>query len=97
MPDTLNPKQRQALELATNWFHHPNKPIFKLAGYAGTGKTFTARYIADSLTNSVAYCAYTGKAANVMQRHGMPARSEVSCHLDSVTDFSVDDVWLVDE
>lgn len=75
MPDTLNLKQRQALELATNWFHHSNKQIFKLAGYAGTGKTFTARHIADSLTNNVAYCAYTGKAANVMQRRGMPART----------------------
>lgn len=25
------------------------------------------------------------------------ARSEVSCHLDSLTDFSIDDVWMVDE
>lgn len=74
MPE-LNNLQQRALELATAWYRHPNRQIFKLAGYAGTGKTYTARYIADSLTRNVAYCAYTGKAANVMQRRGMPAQT----------------------
>ena len=71
----LNKTQQLALELATDWYRHPNQQVFKLAGYAGTGKTFTARYIADTLTRNVAYCAYTGKAANVMQRRGMPAQT----------------------
>lgn len=35
--------------------------------------------------------------AETMADAEQEAQSEVSCHLDSVTDFSVDDVWLVEE
>lgn len=40
---TLNAKQQDALNKAKEWYQHGDEQLFKLAGYAGTGKTYTAR------------------------------------------------------
>ena len=73
----LNQKQKQAVEMAEAWFRNPDKQIFKLAGYAGTGKTTTATTIAKMLTGDAdnLFCAFTGKAACVMRQKGMPGRT----------------------
>lgn len=73
----LNQKQKQAVEMAEAWFQNPDKQIFKLAGYAGTGKTTTATTIAKMLTGDAdtLFCAFTGKAACVMRQKGMPGRT----------------------
>lgn len=64
-------KQAQAIDDAVAWFHKPGgKLYFKFFGYAGTGKTTLARYIADRLGATVYYCAFTGKAASVMRDKG---------------------------
>src|SRR5215210_5617164 len=44
--------------------------IFRLFGYAGTGKTTLARHIAESADGKVHFAAFTGKAAMVMRRKG---------------------------
>ena len=43
--------------------------VFRLFGYAGTGKTTLIKYITDWIGGSVVYAAFTGKAARVMRRH----------------------------
>jgi exodeoxyribonuclease-5 len=53
-----------------------SQPIFRLFGYAGTGKTTLAKHLAQSC-NAVAYAAYTGKAALMMQRNGCPEASTI--------------------
>tara|TARA_Y100000310_G_scaffold344774_1_gene459392 strand:- start:620 stop:1921 length:1302 start_codon:yes stop_codon:yes gene_type:complete len=59
----------------------PVKPldhqIFRLFGYAGTGKTTTIRAIIQALNigGSVGFAAFTGKAALVMKKQGLPART----------------------
>ncbi|MBU2703900.1 exodeoxyribonuclease-5 [Sporomusaceae bacterium BoRhaA] len=71
---TLNRMQQVGFERAKKWWIDGNEQIFKIAGYAGTGKTFLSATIATELAdNNIAFCAYTGKAALVMQQRGMPA------------------------
>lgn len=80
---SLFPQQQSAADLITEWFNrHRNgepdvNPIFRLFGYAGTGKTTTIRHIIKQLglTSSVVFGAYTGKAAMVMRKHGLPAQT----------------------
>src|SRR5262249_11808404 len=45
-----------------------------LGGYAGTGKSTLVRVLKDELS-SFAVCAYTGKAANVLRKKGLPAKT----------------------
>ena len=52
------------------------KPILRIFGYAGTGKTTIIRHIlANRPGMSCSFAAYTGKAAMVMQKQGLPART----------------------
>jgi exodeoxyribonuclease V len=43
-----------------------------LGGYAGTGKTTLVRFLAERL-DAFGVCAFTGKAADVLRRKGIPA------------------------
>jgi exodeoxyribonuclease-5 len=66
--------QQVGFDRAKKWWLDGNEQIFKIAGYAGTGKTYLSSNIATELaSNNIAFCAYTGKAALVMQQRGMPA------------------------
>jgi exodeoxyribonuclease-5 len=48
-----------------------DEQVFVLAGYAGTGKSTLAARIADEVgVSETYYCAYTGKAANVLREKG---------------------------
>jgi len=44
--------------------------IFRLFGFAGTGKTTVIKEIARQSNGSVVFVAFTGKAASVMQKNG---------------------------
>lgn len=63
-------QQVHALETARNWFRSGNSQVLRIFGYAGTGKTFTARGFASEIRGRTHYMAYTGKAAMVMQSAG---------------------------
>lgn len=51
--------------------------VFRLFGYAGTGKTTLARHIADGVDGDVKYAAFTGKAASVMRAKGCDGASTI--------------------
>lgn len=72
MPEAydLSPDQEAAFSKIINWYTNPNRnQFFKLFGYAGSGKTTLANTIAAELTGkTVFFCAYTGKAAQVLRR-----------------------------
>lgn len=76
----LFPQQQLAADAITEWYNNADfsaRPIFRLFGYAGTGKTTTIRYIIAQLglERNVIFGAYTGKAAMVMRKHGLPGQT----------------------
>src|SRR5690606_17836265 len=81
------PSQHRAAAIAEieDWLRHGtgNQQVFRLFGYAGTGKTTITRHAIGELglepmdrtggSGGVLYAAFTGKAALVMTRKGTPA------------------------
>lgn len=62
--------QQAALNAVQTWLRTPGAPpVFRLFGYAGTGKTTLAKTIAADLPR-VAFAAFTGKAAAVLRAKG---------------------------
>ncbi|MEM6617606.1 MAG: AAA family ATPase, partial [Pseudomonadota bacterium] len=75
----FSPDQDNALKAVSQWL--ASKPgqltpqgsppqIFRLFGYAGTGKTMLAKHIAEGIDGTVKFAAFTGKAALVMRNRG---------------------------
>ncbi|RXF74590.1 ATP-dependent DNA helicase [Hansschlegelia zhihuaiae] len=65
-----SPQQDDALKAVADWLARPRAQVFRLFGYAGTGKTTLARHLAEDIDGDVAFGAYTGKAALVMRSKG---------------------------
>lgn len=68
-----SPQQETALRKVNDWFCYSNEQVFRLFGYAGTGKTTLAKTLAEGIPGTVLFAAYTGKAAYVLQKKGCPA------------------------
>lgn len=67
---SLSPQQAQAFDNVMAW-HQTTDKRYILAGYAGAGKTTIAKVIAEAIgIDDVIFCAYTGKAANVLREKG---------------------------
>ena len=78
----FTPHQDSALKAVADWLKaKPGKngtpPVFRLFGYAGTGKTTLARHIADGVNGEVKFAAFTGKAALVMRNKGCDNASTI--------------------
>jgi len=74
---TLTPQQTTAVDKARRWWERlqdddPKAPrVFRLFGYAGTGKTTIAQHIVSQLdARYTLYGAFTGKAAYVLRQKG---------------------------
>lgn len=67
-----SPQQSAALDACAAWLRSGDDQVFRLFGYAGTGKTTLARHLAEGVDGSVRFAAFTGKAAYVMRRAGCP-------------------------
>ena len=66
-----SPQQDKALQRVSRWLADPaGQQLFRMFGYAGTGKTTLARYLAEGVSGSVLFAAYTGKAASVLRSAG---------------------------
>src|ERR1700745_4403303 len=79
---TFTPHQEQALQAAADWLKaRPGRSgtpqVFRLFGFAGTGKTTLARHIADGVDGEVKFAAFTGKAALVMRNKGCDNASTI--------------------
>ncbi len=72
---TWTPQQAKALDLCAEWLKKPDEPVFRLFGYAGTGKTTLARHLAATQDGLTLFAAYTGKAASVMRANGCEGAS----------------------
>ncbi len=70
-------EQENALRAVSAWLKAGEAPVFRLFGYAGTGKTTLARHVAEGVGGNVVYAAFTGKAAHVMRGKGCPNASTI--------------------
>lgn len=70
--NSLSPAQLAALDAVKLWLDHntATKPVFRLFGYAGTGKSTLAPHVAQLVNDEVIYLTYTGKAASVLRQKG---------------------------
>jgi exodeoxyribonuclease-5 len=86
MTFTPSPQQAAAIGAIVGWYRTPNRrqQVFRLFGYAGSGKTTITQYAINALglnpmsrqggcAGGVLFAAFTGKAALVMTRKGTPA------------------------
>src|SRR4249920_494974 len=78
----FSPHQDAALQAVADWLkakpgHGSTPQIFRLFGYAGTGKTTLAKHIAEAVDGKVLFAAFTGKAALVMRSKGCPSASTI--------------------
>src|SRR5712691_8528417 len=75
----FTPHQDAALTAAASWFNaeRGRSSIFRLFGYAGTGKTTLAKHIAEGIDGKVLFAAFTGKAACVMRSKGCYSASTI--------------------
>src|SRR5260221_2960437 len=79
---TFTAHQEQALQATADWLKaRPGRPgtpqVFRLFGFAGTGKPELARHIAQAVDGEVKYAAFTGKAALVMRNKGCDGASTI--------------------
>lgn len=66
-----SPQQDAAVKSVAAWLRDRNGPqVFRLFGYAGTGKTTLAIELAGLVRGLVLYATYTGKAALVLRSKG---------------------------
>ena len=65
-----SPQQDAALKAVSFWLKRGTPQVFRLFGYAGSGKTTLARAVADNMEGDVMFGAFTGKAALVMRSKG---------------------------
>lgn len=85
MTFTFGNQQAAGLDKLDDWFNNGEERVYRLFGYAGTGKTTLAKEIerrygsktimedrkGNAVTvSTVQYAAYTGKAAHVMRLNG---------------------------
>ena len=68
----LTQKQEEGLRIAVER-HRAGEKYTVISGYAGSGKSTLVRFIIDALDveeDRVCYCAFTGKAAEVLRKKG---------------------------
>lgn len=64
------PQQDEALKAVSKWLKEGRSQVFRLFGYAGTGKTTLAKHFAEHVDGEVLFAAFTGKAAQVLRSRG---------------------------
>ncbi|WP_349369163.1 AAA family ATPase [Salinarimonas sp.] len=70
-------QQDAALRAVDAWLKEGEPQVFRLFGFAGTGKTTLARHVAEHVDGDVAFGAFTGKAASVMRSKGCADASTI--------------------
>lgn len=74
----FTPAQDAVLMAVKVWLADEGGPqVFRLFGFAGTGKTTLAKHFGTGVEGLVLYGAYTGKAAYVLRQKGCPDASTI--------------------
>lgn len=74
-----SPQQDAALMSVEDWYKNrrQDQQVFRLFGWAGTGKTTLARHFAANVEGTVKFATFTGKAAHVMASKGCEGASTI--------------------
>ncbi len=89
-------EQDQALAAVARWLETPRGPqLFRLFGYAGTGKSTLARHLAEHVDGNVAFAAFTGKAALVMRAKGCKDARTIHSLIYRATDTETEEPSFV--
>ena len=70
-------EQDDALVAVSQWLKQGFPQVFRLFGYAGTGKTTLARHLEEGVDGDVLFAAFTGKAALVLRSKGAKKASTI--------------------
>lgn len=81
-----SPQQEAAIKAVRRWLADPDDQVFRLFGFAGTGKTTLARDLASGVDGGVLFGAFTGKAALVLRRKGCEGASTIHSMIYSLDD-----------
>jgi exodeoxyribonuclease-5 len=73
-----SPQQDAAIRKVSAWVKNKSSPqVFRLFGFAGTGKTTLAKQLASDVKGQVLYACFTGKAALVLRKKGCDGASTI--------------------
>lgn len=84
-------EQERALSAVAAWLKDGSAQLFRLFGYAGTGKSTLARHIAENVDGEVAFGAFTGKAALVMRSKGCEGARTIHSLIYRATDTETEE------
>lgn len=73
MSVTLSAEQERAAAAVSAWLSSRDKPYFILHGYGGSGKSTVAAKLVENWKGPVYYLAFTGAAAQILRKRGLPA------------------------
>ena len=91
-------QQSKSLLDVAKWLKDPHRQVFRLFGYAGTGKTTIAKEIEAMVNGAVAYMAFTGKAALVMRKKGCKDASTIHSSIYMAADGPAGDtIFMLNE
>lgn len=89
-------QQADALKAVDKWMRAKRAPqVFRLFGWAGTGKTTLAKHIAEGVDGAVLFAAYTGKAALVLRKKGCGDASTIHSLIYKVEEDDGDPVFTL--
>lgn len=75
---TWSPQQEKAIRAVRDWLRDPKaRQVFRLFGFAGSGKTTLAKHLAAEVHGPVHYACFTGKAALVLRKKGCEGASTI--------------------
>lgn len=74
-----SPQQDAALMAVNEWYKNRRgkQQVYRLFGYAGSGKTTLAKHFAKNIDGTVRFATFTGKAAHVMAQKGCEGASTI--------------------
>lgn len=89
-------EQDKALKNVAAWLESTaTNQVFRLFGYAGTGKSTLARHLVNHVDENVVFAAYTGKAALVMRAKGCKDASTIHSLIYRATDTDTEEPSFV--
>lgn len=85
---SFSPQQETAIKDVGAWLKTKGKSnqVYRLFGYAGTGKTTLAKTLAEEVQGKVQYGAFTGKAALALQKKGCSNASTIHSMIYRIDD-----------